>query len=197
MQNKPDEEKLEPLARFLRFGHAIKHLPRNRKIKFVDLGCGPTVPFYKFTNKRNVNFDTYFAIDPLINKEASKNYKIKAIKQSILKLIPLPDNSIDHVFASAVIEHVDYPEQILNECLRILKKDGTAIFTTPTTRAKKLLEFLSFKLNLISKKLMLEHKQYFTPESLGELLQSSPYPHSVSHQYFEFGLNNLFVIKKL
>lgn len=45
--------------------------------------------------------------------------------------IPLEDNSVDCVFCTGTLEHVEYPETVLKEIVRILKKGGIAYIDVP------------------------------------------------------------------
>jgi SAM-dependent methyltransferase len=46
--------------------------------------------------------------------------------------LPLNDHSIDFVFSKSVIEHLHCPEKLVDECFRILKPGGKAIFMCPS-----------------------------------------------------------------
>ena len=45
--------------------------------------------------------------------------------------IPLQSESVDSVLCTAVLEHLEEPEQALRECHRVLVKGGVAIYTVP------------------------------------------------------------------
>lgn len=57
-------------------------------------------------------------------------------KEDIMKL-SYSDNSFDLVLHSEVLEHVKDPQKALYECKRILKKDGTCLFTIPIIPGRK------------------------------------------------------------
>ena len=61
----------------------------------------------------------------------------------------------------AVLEHLSYPEDILKEIHRVLKKDGRLIITVPSKIAKPILEFLSYKMNVIDRLEIEDHKKYY------------------------------------
>lgn len=48
---------------------------------------------------------------------------------------PLPDASVDLIFAGESIEHVRFPKAFLSECWRVLKPDGQLVGTTPNKDA--------------------------------------------------------------
>jgi SAM-dependent methyltransferase len=49
--------------------------------------------------------------------------------------LPLPDGSVDLIFAGEAIEHMRLPQRFLSECHRILRPGGQLILTTPNRDA--------------------------------------------------------------
>jgi len=196
-----DEEFLEPIAREFRFRKSVKYIPNKNIFKLVDLGCGPKIRFLKYLVKKRFIVKNYVGIDPLINNTSVKSVDfgsvVRLIKAPLDKKIPLPSKSADVVVGFAFLEHIYNPEEILKESIRVLKNGGIAIFTTPTQRAKFLLEFLSFRLRLISEREIREHKRYFDKKNLIEILSTMKKEIRMHHEYFEFGFNNLIVIRKI
>jgi SAM-dependent methyltransferase len=47
------------------------------------------------------------------------------------RTLPFPDNSFDAVFSIFVIEHVVFPQDFLNECIRVLKPGGLFMLRCP------------------------------------------------------------------
>lgn len=140
------ERPLEPLARFLRFNQGIRYIDKKRKLIIVDLGCGPDIPFYHFALKKGIRIKKYFAFDPLLSKKTISNWQDKpGIILNTMKLkrkIPLPSSFADYLVSFASLEHFAYPQDLLTEALRIIKKNGQIILTTPTPKAKKILLIL-------------------------------------------------------
>lgn len=55
----------------------------------------------------------------------------------LLKPIPFPDNSVDRIYSSHVLEHFSYPSpmlDLLQECYRILKPGGGLSLAVPNAR---------------------------------------------------------------
>lgn len=196
-----DEEILEPIARFFRFREMLIEIPRSSALVVADLGCGPKIRAFNVLKANGVQISKYIGIDPLISKETlelNKDIKnIFLIPSQFDTQIPLDDSSVDLIISCAVLEHIEYPKHIINDISRVLKSGGKAILTTPTPKAKTILEFLSFKMGLISEREIKEHKNYFTKENLLLLVDKNKKSDLIlRHHYFEFGLNNLFVIEK-
>jgi ubiquinone/menaquinone biosynthesis C-methylase UbiE len=65
------------------------------------------------------------------------NQKENTVKGDITKA-PFPDSEFELIIAGEIIEHLKFPnktEKMLKECLRILKKRGSLIITTPNKKA--------------------------------------------------------------
>jgi len=194
-----EEELLDPLPRAFRFIKAFKELPKNKPISVADLGCGPKIRAYFSMKKAHIDISRYYGIDPLISheviKEFASNPKVTLVPRSFDTKIPLDNSSVDFIVCLAVLEHIDSPKRILQDMLRVLKSGGKAIITTPTPSAKQILEFMSYKLGIFSRREIEEHQNYFTKLNLFEMLESRK-DIAISHSYFEFGLNNLLVVEK-
>lgn len=100
--------------------------------KVLDVGCGVGVYFPYFNNCEITGVDfTQKVLDEA--KRKNPNLKIETKLQDIAKngLDLFKNNTFDYVFCGEVIEHMEHPENIINEVRRVLKEGGTAIFTTP------------------------------------------------------------------
>lgn len=188
----------EPIARILRFAEGGRYLDGSRPIIIVDLGCGPEILFYKYAQKKNLMIKKYFGIDPLLSKAVLQRYRhdetVTLNNSQLEKKIFLPSLCVDYVVSFATLEHFDYPKELLNDAIRILKKHGKVILTTPSPWSKGILE-LCEKIGLISSREIHEHKNYFDEKSLRLLVRNNNV--KITYRSFEMGLNNLLVIEKL
>lgn len=182
------EPLLEPLLRKLRFDKALACISPNSTI--VDIGCGHTP---HLLNRLERYIKEGIGVDQLIGDRSYNN--IKLISKLLADKIPLKSNLADHVTLIAVLEHLEMPGPLLKEAYRILKKGGTLILTTPTPLNKPLLEFLSFRLGLVSRREVAEHKTYFWKKELLRLVRAAGFK-NIKHQYFELYLNNFLVVEK-
>jgi SAM-dependent methyltransferase len=194
------EELLEPIARWFRFHHGLAELSKDRPLSVADLGCGPKMRFYHAAKKSGISFSRYFGVDPLLDEALLKDLspEIELVKAPLITSIALPDASVDFCVSFAFMEHIDHPAEILNDSIRIVKPGGKVILTTPSVWSKPVLEFLSFKLKIISPREIEEHKTYFTRELLESMTQP---PNGIKvkthHAYFEGKMNNFYVVTRL
>lgn len=181
---------LDEFIRWLRAKKVKKYIPRNSIV--CDIGCGSETYFLRKIS----NLIKYgFGFDEKIADYKDSKYEFKKLK--ILKEIPCPTESCDVVTMMAVLEHLVNPQEILNECFRILKNGGRLILTTPSSLAKPILEFLAFKIRLIDKSEIGDHKNYFRPADIKKMLLEAGFPEkNIKLFFFEFYLNQLIIAKK-
>lgn len=196
------EEVLEPVARYFRFHHGLSKISKTQPVTVADLGCGPAIRLYHAALKEGINVSRYYGMDPLLGDEVVASFAdkpgIELVKAPLDTSIALPDNSVDYLVGFAFLEHIDYPDAILNDAVRVVKPGGKVIMTTPSYRSKPVLEFLSFKLGLIAPREIAEHKNYFDGPRLKTMLTpaTTALLDDVHHAYFELGMNNLLILHK-
>ncbi|EKD25927.1 MAG: hypothetical protein ACD_79C01437G0004 [uncultured bacterium] len=98
------------------------------------------------------------------------------------------DAYFDYVTMLAVIEHFNDPEAVFKEIHRILKPDGLFIFTTPKDKSEKIIK-------IYEKNIEEQHESYFDPEKVQNL--SKNLFEISGFRTFIFGLNQIFVLKKI
>jgi len=104
----------------------------------------------------------------------------------------------DVVILLAVIEHLPYPEAaetMLEGICTKLNPGGVLIMTTPDKRAKRLLEFLAYRLHVINEEEIRDHKHYFDKTELVSFSKVAGFG-EVHHRHFQLGLNNLVICRK-
>lgn len=101
----------------------------NKKGKIIlDVGCSPNSYMIKYCKNADiVGIDiARKPIEILIKKEPAKNFLVSDTTH-----LPFKSNTFDMVFAGEVLEHIPEPALVLDEWLRVLKKKGLLIITTP------------------------------------------------------------------
>lgn len=102
----------------------------------LDLGCG--VGFYQQPLLQTIGPGTYIGVD--LSKSGLMVAKSVSVAENSHRLfvcangnrLPLPDNSMDIVFSTEVIEHLLDPEALLKEIARVLIPTGVLLLTTTT-----------------------------------------------------------------
>ena len=181
---------IDKIVRNLRLKRILKFIPNNAVI--CDLGCGDGELLKVLSRKskiiQGVGVDRHIV--------SGKNGKLEFINSDISE-VSLPENFFNAVLMLAVIEHMDIDKvsQVLAEAKRILKSGGKLIITTPTPQSKSILEFLAFKMKIISRDEIAEHKHYYAKNELLEILAKLGFK-KVQAEYFQFHLNSFYVMEK-
>ena len=172
---------LEPLLASLRLRRIAKHLPKGAVV--ADFGSGPEAANLQRLSAR---ISRGIGIDLTADKAEFGN--VSVIPGDLCAGVPLADGSMDCVISLAVIEHVDSPAKMLAQAFRVLKPGGLLLMTNPTPRAKPVLEFLSYKLGIVSKDQIIDHKQYIGRREMEGLLAGAGFV-NVRCRTFQLGMN--------
>ena len=97
--------------------------------------CGTNESFEAFVKQRASNRIKILSINTCgtLHKYLSRlrNHTLVEYPDYDMKNLSIEDNSYDLVLHSDSLEHIDNPHQALLECRRVLKPDGTCIYTVP------------------------------------------------------------------
>jgi ubiquinone/menaquinone biosynthesis C-methylase UbiE len=182
---------MEPFLRRMRIGKAVKEIKNVPNCILLDIGCGFN---YKFLS----------SIEPYIAQGTGIDFKvapvssgrIRTIQTKLNETLPFEDNSFDIVTMLAVLEHLEKPKEIVLEIARVLKKGGKLVLTVPGKRAKPVLEYLAFKLGIVSEAEIQDHKKYYDFIEIKELVEQVSTLEIIKHGQFQLGMNNFCVIVK-
>jgi 2-polyprenyl-3-methyl-5-hydroxy-6-metoxy-1,4-benzoquinol methylase len=95
----------------------------------------------------------------------------------------------------AVLEHLEHPFEVVSEIRRVLKPNGSLVITVPSVWSQPVLEFLSYKLGIVNKDEILDHKLYHNRLSL-EFVAKKTGLSLKEHKYFQLYMNNFCIFTK-
>lgn len=171
---------LEPPLMQWRIRQVLPDFPT--KGVLVDIGCGNPPALI---NRVKEKMDRCIGVDSAVS--TSKNKKVSIVKQYMRKKIKIPARSADVVTLLAILEHLDYPAEIVSECYRILKPRGKLLLTVPSPKSQMPLKFLT-SLDLVDPVMVSQHKRYFTHQQLRRILSKAGFSR-IRITSFQVGLN--------
>jgi len=182
---------LDKLIAYLRSRELKKNFSVNNK-KVLDFGCGSNFKQLKkiYKNCESTTLVDVVSDDFIENNVTFVNYKndFNILNEKI------KNNFYDFIVLSAVIEHLDKPEDILNILKNKLNKNGLFFLTAPGKKSKPILEFLAYKIGIINADLVREHKRYYDKNEY-EILSKKTDLSIKKFYFFEFGLNTACILK--
>ena len=176
---------------------------RIKKLKWVDFLNKKIVDFWSWFNADFLQFIAsqnkwaeLFAYDMKLNKEMLEKIDIKTIEWNLNEPINI-DFWIDIASSTAVLEHLENPELFLSEVYSKLNNGWILILTVPSVWSKPVLEFLAYKLKIIDRFEIEDHKRYYDKKSLFEVLTKAWFKREdIKHEYFEIYMNNFVIAIK-
>lgn len=180
---------LEPLLRWMRFRQVTSHIPSNARV--LDIGCGRSAAFLKaIAPKIQYGVGVDFKVEPL------KTHNIEAVQILLGEKLPFEDNSFTVVTMLAVLEHIEYEKEILQEIHRVLQPNGKLVLTVPSVWSQPVLEFLSCRLKIVDEREIRDHKRYYNRDRLqGTLINKCGF-RNFHHRYFQCWMNNFCTVSK-
>lgn len=182
---------MEPILRRMRIGKVLNEIRQVPECTLLDVGCGFN---YKFLSTAAPYIKHGTGIDFKVPEVTSD--KIITVQARLDDTLPFENNSFDIVTMLAVLEHLDRPGEICAEIVRVLKDGGKLVLTVPGKRAKPVLEFLSYRLGIVNRAEIEDHKKYYDLMELESLAAAFDNLEIVLHMYFQFGMNNFCVMQK-
>jgi ubiquinone/menaquinone biosynthesis C-methylase UbiE len=185
-----NEPILEPILRELRIRKVLPVIRQYPDGRLLDVGCGCG---YRLLKTLRPFIKSGTGID--FKVERYEDDKIKTIPMTVTDQLPFEAESFDIVTMLAVLEHFSDPLSMMREIQRILKKNGRLVLTVPGKLAKPVLHFLAYRIGIVSVTEIREHKQYFDHAEMKKLISQTGMT-IVCHRHFQFGMNNICVVKK-
>ena len=188
---------------YARTGATYLSKKRSRAVKpwlrgdVLDIGCGGESSLADLleTGQRYVGVDIQKdTIERLkVEKPECEFYCVDVEEEG--RLCDIVNSQFDTIVAIAVIEHLQNPAVLLQQCKTMLRPNGQLVITTPTPLGDKLMR--TFKSTLRIKHEEIEeyspHVTNFDEQSLSDLLNRDNQLEVKCYRRFEFGLNQLIV----
>lgn len=179
--------RLDDVIRSLRSRHLQSFLLTTHTV--LDFGCGQLNWFLTSNRtkiKRGVGIDPSLALEGDTDGVAGYRGTLEDYRAEH------PEDRFDRILWIAVVEHFHRADALkyLRLCRLMLAEDGMVVLTTPTPRARPVLELLAFRLHVISRDEIADHKAYYSKDELLELLREAGFVVK-SYQRFQWGLNSI------
>lgn len=176
---------LEPLLRRMRLRQVLPAIRNHPDCRLLDIGCGWNAGLLK-------------AVEPYVSEGVGIDFKapelrtpkIRTMRITLAGRLPFEDASFDVVTLLAVLEHLSQPREMLREIARVLQPRGQLVLTVPSHAARPVLEFLAYRLHVVSEDEIRDHKRYFNRADLHEIMEGTALVID-RHAYFQLGMNNL------
>jgi 2-polyprenyl-3-methyl-5-hydroxy-6-metoxy-1,4-benzoquinol methylase len=185
-----NEAILEPMLRRMRIRQVLPIIRQYRECVLLDIGCGWDAKFLRSVEAYVSRAEGIDARAPELHTQ-----KLSTRRMTLAQSLPYADDAFDVVTMLAVLEHLSHPGAVIAEVFRILKPGGRLVLTVPSTAAKPVLEFLAFRLGIVSAAEIRDHKCYYNRRLLHQLLAQSGLVME-AHHYFQLGMNNFAVCGK-
>lgn len=177
--------------------HSIKKYCDCRGKQIMDVWCGYNADFLCYLKDKYAP-NAAVAFDLQLNKPYLATKRVLCVEGDLND--PFPDVSgmqFDCIFATAILEHLANPIGFLQQCYAHLAAWGRLILTTPSIYSQPVLEFLAYKLQVISEEEIRDHKDYYDKKKLLDYFQQGWFAkEAIHHEYFELWMNNLVVATK-
>jgi hypothetical protein len=187
-----------PLERLLTYLRTRKILPFVRGACVLDFGCGLHLRTLRAVGLRT---SARYGIDSAFTKvKAHKTTDGIGVSGSFseLKSMLASDHiEIDCIVSLACFEHLDVEEcqSVLRELHSVSTSRAILVGTVPTPPAKPVLEFLSYRLGLIDRSQIEDHKIYYDKAGLQHALLNTGWQ-MAEYKTFQFGMNSFFKLVK-
>jgi SAM-dependent methyltransferase len=112
---------------------AKKYLTRRPPGRFLDIGCG--MGYFIEGVARNSSWEVFGTEFGEKAAEYARNVLHHDVRHGDLVNAAFPDNSFDYIQIRNVLEHVTDPVELLAECRRVIKPDGTLHLFVPNGSA--------------------------------------------------------------
>lgn len=157
-----------------RFGIALSRRAIRRAVgsfagkRIADVGCG----FHALVVRGLLDdVEAATLVDLAVSPELKAHPRVRAVEGRLPEVLDvLPDATLDAVVCNNVLEHLWEPARAVRHFRRVLAPGGVALLNVPSWRGKLFLETASFRLGVVPRVEIDDHKHYYSPRELWSLL---------------------------
>jgi SAM-dependent methyltransferase len=157
-----------------------------------DIGCGFDAVFVRSVLEE---VQAATVVDLSLAAELKAHPKIDAVEGHLPDVLArIPSQSLDVIVCNNVLEHLWEPIRAIAEIRRALAPGGVCFLNVPSWRGKVVLETAAFRLGITSAEEIDDHKAYYEPRELWQLVVKGGFkPSQVTCRTHKFGLNTYAV----
>lgn len=122
----------------------IKNWDKRRRMRILDIGCGDGV--YEGYIESKLRNKVWLCGVDISTEQLKKSEKIFDVLKEVdvdNQKLPFKDSYFDLIICSEVMEHLFFPQNVISEAARLLRKGGLFIITVPNIGA------LHIRLNIL------------------------------------------------
>jgi ubiquinone/menaquinone biosynthesis C-methylase UbiE len=132
----------------------------------LDVGCGYGEMLADLRGCRRIGVDVNLrALTEAAGRAPDAGFALAAVER-----LPFPDETFDGVICSEVLEHLDRPDTLARELVRVTKRGGACCISVPNEAVTTIGRLILGKRPAKSP----AHKQRFTPRSVAALFPATP-----------------------
>jgi SAM-dependent methyltransferase len=162
----------------IRINKVLPHI----KGKLLDIGCGNNKLKDTYGNGIGVDVHDWGNVDILVD-DTSK--------------IPLADKSIDTITIIAALNHIPNREKVLDECYRLLSKNGQLVITMIPPNISTVWHFLRSPWDIDQSERGMKEGEVYGLKSNQTIKLANESSFELKHiSSFMFGINKLYVFNK-
>lgn len=136
--------------------------------RYADFGCGYEARFARSVMHR---VESALLVDIALSPAVAELPKVTPLEGRLEDVLAdLPSDSLDVITCLSVLEHLWRPQEAIDECFRILAPGGMLLINVPSWVGKAVLEPMAFRVGILPKEEMDDHKHYFHTRDLWPMI---------------------------
>ena len=173
-------------------------MPYIKDFRVLDFGCGAHLRTLRAIGGKashRIGIDSWFKDRKPITTD--DGITVVGSFTDLRSVLAEKDLKLDLIVSLACFEHLDSGDLngVLKELGSIATDDALLIGTVPTPAGKPVLEFLSYRLGLIDRSQIEDHKVYYNQDTLRSAIKGTGWE-MTDYRTFQFGWNSFFVFGK-